>query len=195
MSLTTEYQKQLKTMHEGPWGTTAVRYGAGGDVLAMLDRTLAQINTVLDFGAGKCVLGEYINDVRRGRVVWTNYDPGIVGIDIMPQGPFDLVVTCDVLEHVEPHLLDATIKECFDLSDRIVYHNIPCYAAGSNFNDGPYIGQNIHLTVEGPEFWKRKMKHNDFVLSEVITLERRSKGSFRKRVTLISERISKRGTL
>ncbi len=192
MSITTEYQKQMVEQHTAPWGRTAVRYGAGYDVLTMLDRKAYMINTVLDFGCGEGVLGEYIQDARRGRVVWTDYDPGMKGIDRMPQGPFDLVVTCDVLEHVEPHLLDATIRECFELSDRLVYHNIPCYPTGTNFISGPYRGQNIHLTVEDTEFWKKRIQHPEFNIMSVVTNERLSKGAFRKRVTITSERIRER---
>ena len=193
MSITTEYQKQLREMHTGHWGRTAVRYGAGYDVLTMLDRKAYMINSVLDFGCGEGVLGDYIHEARPGRVTWTDYDPGMKGIDRTPQGPFDLVVTCDVLEHVEPKMLDATIRECFELSDRLVYHNIPCYPAGSTFMDGQYAGQNIHLTVEGAEFWKERLRHPEFQIMEVVTRERRTKGAFRTRVTITSERIRERG--
>ena len=192
MSISTEYQKQLKTMHEAPWGRTAIRYGAGHDVLTMLDRKALRINSVLDFGAGEGTLLEYIQETRPDRVVWTEYDPGIKGLDIMPRGPFDLVITCDVLEHVEPHLLDETIRECFELSDRVVYHNIPCFPAGSVFVDGPYAGQNIHLTIEGPEFWKERVQHPDFMVMSVVIWEKQVRGTIRTRVMITAERIRER---
>ena len=194
MSITTEYQKQLKTMHEAPWGRTAVRYGAGYDVLTMLDRKALMINSVLDFGCGEGTLGDFVHESQPGRVAWTDYDPGVPGLDRAPHGTFDLVVTCDVLEHVEPHLLDETIRECFDLSDRLVYHNIPCFQAGTVFVDGPYVGQNLHLTIEGPEFWKARILHPEFQVMTVAILEKRVRGETRTRVTITSERIRKRGT-
>ena len=192
MSITPEYQKQVQTMHEAPWGRTAIRFGAGSDVLTMLDRKALMINSVLDFGCGEGTLGDFVHESQPGRVTWTDYDPGMIGIDRTPQGPFDLVVTCDVLEHVEPHLLDETIRECFELSNRIVYHNIPCHPTADDFQSGPYKGQNIHLTVEGPEFWKERVQHPEFQTMVVVTQERRVRGEFQTRVTITSERIRER---
>lgn len=192
MSITPEYKDEMTRMHEKDWGHTAVRFGAGSAVIALLDRPVLAINTVLDFGCGTGTLGDHIAQERPGRVIWSQYDPGMKGIDKMPSGPYDLVVTCDVLEHVEPHLLVGTIQQCASLSDRVVYHNIPCYPTGSSFIDGPYKGMNIHLTVEEPKFWKRLLRDNmpEFTIAEVLIQEKSYSHGIKTRVMITSERIA-----
>ena len=195
MSITKEYKEQMTVKHEVNWGHTAVRFGAGRDVVKLLDNDKLAITTVLDFGAGTGSLGVHIQEERPGRAIWTQYDPGMKGMDCLPDGPFDLVVTCDVLEHVEPHLLDQTIFECSDRADRVVYHNIPCYPTGSTFSEGPYKGQNLHLTVEQPKFWEDKVRRNqpDFTIAEVVIVKRHnSADGYRIRVMITSERIRPR---
>ncbi len=202
MSITQEYkdevfQKHAATQQGGkPWGHTAVRFGGGAHVIALLDKTTPHIRTMLDYGSGEGTLRAHVEHERPGRVVFTEYDPGMPGIDKVPSGTFDLVVTTDVLEHVEPHLLAETIREISDLADITVYHNIPCYPTASNFTSGPYIGKNIHLTVEEPKWWKRIVRDNmrDFTIQRVVTVEEYKKYGIKTRLMITSERTETRSS-
>jgi hypothetical protein len=108
----------------------------------------------LDWGAGKGLLGEFIRSYTGERITWTNYDPGMPEYDQIPDGPFDIVVSSDVFEHVEPHLLEETIKQAADRASQFFFMEVPCSPTGKLFASGPYKGQDLHLTVEAPEWWK-----------------------------------------
>lgn len=196
MSITKEYKDEVTIKHQDdkPWGHTAVRFGGGAHVIALLDKTVPHIVTMLDYGSGEGTLRAHIEHERPGRVEITEYDPGMPGINKLPERTFDLVVTTDVLEHVEPHLLKETIREIAELADITVYHNIPCYATGSSFISGPYKGMNIHLTVENPAFWKRIVRDNmpGFTISTVVTVETNKKRGWQERVMITTERTEAR---
>jgi hypothetical protein len=192
--ITDEYQAEMAKMHahKDKWGNSARRY-AGADVVGLIDR-FPQIETVLDFGAGKCTMEEYTRHLLPNRKLeWTNYDPGIPGLDTVPTGRFDMVVSCDVLEHIERKKLDDTLRQLGDLTGRLAYHNIACSPTGHKFHSGPYMGQDVHLIVEPPSWWKsefEKIYTPDFELWEYRDCLRRAKrNTHRPRATLIYERV------
>lgn len=185
-----DYQEQLRKEHDGSkWGSTGGRY-SGTDVLRLLEER-PYIQSVLDFGAGKGSLESFIREsLCSGPLDWTNYDPGIPGIDQIPQTQFDLVVTTDVLEHVEPDQVDQTIKLLGQLTGKVLYNDIACYPTGKLFGEGPYIGQDMHLTVEQPLWWRHAFE--EYVgLQEFVYEHRskRSKGGTKTRCVLIHERV------
>jgi hypothetical protein len=112
----------------------------------------------LDYGAGKQTLEAYVKERISREVKWTNYDPGIPGIDTIPTGQYDLVITSDVLEHVEPPRIEATIAALGKLTFKVLYSNIACTATGKLFGEGPYKGQDLHLIVEPPSWWREQFK-------------------------------------
>ena len=152
-----EYEKQLRQVHEGrredkKWGTTGGR-NFGDQVCKFLEHRRGYIRSVLDFGAGQGTLGKYVADNAIDvRAKWYDYDPGIPAISKLPEGPFDAVVSSDVLEHVEPDQIDATIDQLFNLANRAQYHHIACSECGLILPDG----RNAHLTVEEPKWWLEK---------------------------------------
>ncbi|KKN32980.1 hypothetical protein LCGC14_0808520 [marine sediment metagenome] len=197
MSITREYQAELRKQHEerGHWGSSAVRYGAGDDITVILNKKIYRgIKTVLDYGCGQGTLGDFIRENAPGRVKWFEYDPGIPGKDVKPEGQFDLVLTTDVLEHVEPHLLDETIAELASLTRLVMYNNIPNTPAGSDFITGPYVGQNLHLIVESPEWWHEKINgivFPKFVRAEFRTIIRHGGCGDKTRCMFVHERVRK----
>lgn len=153
-----EYEKQLKEVHKGrrpdkQWGTTGAR-NFGDHIVKFLEHRRGTIRSVLDFGAGQGRLGEYVLDNAVDiRVSWTNYDPGVAGIDQLEPGrEYDLVVSSDVLEHVEPEMVGPTLAQLDSLSTKAQYHHIACAPCGLILPDG----RNAHLTVEDPEWWKER---------------------------------------
>ena len=146
--LTADYKAQISQLHaiKQKWGSKANRWSQ--QVIAF-GRGL-RAATVLDYGAGK---GALRPDLESAGFAVREYDPGIPGKDSLP-GPADLVVSLDVLEHIEPECLDAVLRHIGDLAIRGVYANIALYPAGNWLPDG----RNAHLIIESPEWWQERIK-------------------------------------
>jgi len=149
--ITDDYKGQLHQMREEEgikkWGTTGSR-NFGAPLVAYLTH-FKHIESVLDFGAGQGTLEKYVKENLARSVAWTNYDPGIPGIDKAPSGMFDLIVSSDVLEHIEPNELQNVLDWMADHSIRGQYHHIACFKAGKLLPDG----RNVHLICEEPKWW------------------------------------------
>ena len=187
MTYSKEYQKQLQAEHhDSNWGSTGPKY-AGASVLQLLDQR-PYLKTILDFGAGKGELGRYILD-KGYNVEWTNYDPGISEYDQLPNRQFDLVISTDVLEHVEPEKLPEVLKTLEKLTGKVLYSDIACYLTGKVFGEGPYIGQDLHLIVEDPSWWRQQFRNISLQEFEWVWKERRKKGAPQQRCQMIHERV------
>jgi 2-polyprenyl-3-methyl-5-hydroxy-6-metoxy-1,4-benzoquinol methylase len=153
------YKDQLQTVHSEraigrKWGTTGAR-NFGDYICKFLEHRRGQISTVLDFGAGQGSLGKYVQETAfQIDVKWTNYDPGVPGIDVAPQGKFDLIVSSDVLEHVEPEEVDNVIQWLSDHATKAQFHHIACDPCGLTLPDG----RNAHLITENVEWWLKKFE-------------------------------------
>lgn len=163
MSLTPYYESLLKQAHQEHietgkgWGTTGGR-NFGGTLLQFLERR-KDIGSVLDFGCGHGTLGEYILSAGWGGS-WTNYDPGLLAYSDMPSGEYDLVVSSDVLEHLEPDHVDSTIEELRSLAKKAMFHHIACQENKGRLPDG----RDAHLSVHEPRWWREKFDHPDWTL-------------------------------
>lgn len=62
----------------------------------------------------------------------------------------DAVVCFDVLEHIFIYDLPETIRELFRLSKRLLIVNVACYNARALLPNG----ENAHITVRPPHWWK-----------------------------------------
>jgi hypothetical protein len=152
---------QLRKFRDGrpakkKWGTTGAR-NFGEEVKHYLIKR-PRYETVLDFGAGEGGLGSFICESieRRSRapeIKWTNYDPGVPGIDKLPSQRFDLIVSSDVLEHVEPEMIDQTCEWLRDHASKALYMHIACDPAGLRLPDG----RNVHLITEKMDWWIDKL--------------------------------------
>lgn len=104
-------------------------------------------SSVLDYGCGKGTLAAELENA----VPVAEYDPAIEGKDGPPE-PADLVVCLDVLEHVEPDKLEATIKHLHSLTLGELLVTIACRPSTATLADG----RNAHLIIEPPEWWAEK---------------------------------------
>lgn len=191
------YTESLQARHldKAKWGDSVNKY-ASGDVLGLII-TRGYIQTVLDFGSGKGGLKKFLHKTAPGVQV-TEYDPGVKGKDRLPEikklsDRFDLVVTCDVLEHVEPDCIDATLEYLFNATKTVMYNNICCKLTEFYFDEGPFKGQDLHLSVHEPIWWKERfatvITDPKCSLMEFRHIERRaSRDVGRLRCTMIHER-------
>lgn len=147
---TEDYRKQLQEKHASmAWGKHGHSHAPEVDAL------LKQLGgrSVLDYGCGRATLAKALPDVKV-----FEYDPGVVGKDQLPK-PADLVVCTDVLEHVEPALLDRVLRHIFLLAGRGAYLVIATRPARESLPDG----RNAHLIVQPPEWWIAKLQEHGWI--------------------------------
>lgn len=111
--------------------------------------------TVLDYGCGRADLAASMPgfDVR-------SYDPGIPARAKLPEQA-EIVVCTDVLEHIEPELLDNVLAHINELTT-VAAHLV--IATKPDGNKKLADGRDPHLIVESPEWWQKKLaQHFDNV--------------------------------
>lgn len=147
---TPEYVALLRDRYTRPgWGASGKSWLDVVHEWACTTRSL----TILDYGCGRGTLKTAL--VERG---WSEksireFDPGIEGKDALPENA-DLVVATDVLEHVEPALLDGVLDHMRGLADRGMFLNIALGKSKETLADG----RNAHLIVETPEWWIDRLR-------------------------------------
>lgn len=112
---------------------------------------------LLDYGSGKGY--QYL--WARVHELWWNgnlpylYDPGVVQLSAMPEGPFDGIICTDVMEHIHPGDVDLILQDIFARVRRggFVYFNIFCNPSRKEI----YEGVGVHLTVRPPDWWRAKL--------------------------------------
>jgi hypothetical protein len=62
----------------------------------------------------------------------------------------DAVVCFDVLEHIFIADVPGVVRELFSLADKLLVVNVACYSARALLPNG----ENAHITVRGPLWWK-----------------------------------------
>ena len=146
MNLISEtYRQQNETLHKTKpnFGITARHYA--GPVQSFIETFRPE--TVIDYGCGKAILSKCLLDVE---VI--NYDPGIPEHSELPE-PADMLVSIDVMEHIEPECLDAVLKHMASLMKEIGFITIATVLAKKHLPDG----RNAHLIVEDYRWWLPKI--------------------------------------
>jgi hypothetical protein len=110
---------------------------------------IKQPNSVLDFGCGKGNLVKVLNELYPNKKI-IGYDPANPEYDI-PLPDVDMIISTDVLEHVEPEHI-KTVLETLCIKSPLQYHLISCAPAKLILPDG----RNAHLIQETPEWWRNK---------------------------------------
>ena len=142
MLISEQYLSQQKELHKNK------SYGTSGWKYAVFVRALGY-SDILDYGCGKRLLEGSLGFKIH------NYDPAIEGLENNNQ-PHDLVFCGDVLEHIEPELLDDVLKDiqrCAIKKAVLIPSIVP---AKKTLSDG----RNAHLIIESFDWWKDRIsKH------------------------------------
>jgi hypothetical protein len=139
------YRALLRRRYESPgWGAS----GYGWAAVVRKFAVELGASSILDYGCGRGTLKPALSelDVRE-------YDPGIVGKNALPERA-DLVIATDVLEHVEPELLDNVLRHLRELACRGLFLNIALGPAKEILPDG----RNAHLIQQTPTWWSGRLK-------------------------------------
>lgn len=150
--ITPEYKALLVEKHlRKPWG------GAGASwvpfLLPVLNAMPDDVIRVLDFGCGRGTLKIELERLYPGVTV-LEYDPGVIGKDLLPSEPVDLVVCTDVMEHVELEFVDDTLRTINWFAARGTFFNIESGESRSLLPDG----RNTHITCQSPDWWAQKLQ-------------------------------------
>lgn len=186
--ITDAYAAHLRKEHDGSkWGSTGARFA--GELFAQRIACRPYLKTVLDFGCGKGTMKPFLLE-RFPNLTISEYDPGIAGKDKLPKGQFDLVMSSDVMEHIEPHLLEETIGILDGLTGLVSMHDIACSPTFKLFGEGPYKGQDLHLIIEEPEWWRVQFAlYSSLTEAEYQHREKASNKGPRPRCLLVHERV------
>ena len=182
--ITDAYKAELLNLHsKNKWGVTAGKYA--GETIVQLLKFYPEIGTILDYGCGEGTLKDFVEEAGITDKKWTMYDPGMAKFTDVPTDKYDLVITTDVLEHVEEIMLNKVLAHLRSLTGRFLFNEIACYNSNCIFSDGPYRGQDLHINLKAPDTWKVRLKHRDFepINSTVSLLE-----EWKVRYLLIQER-------
>jgi hypothetical protein len=144
--ITGEYARLNAALH-----ASNPRYGASSARWADRLRALvAQLGSsdVLDYGCGKQCLQGAVPELAL-----KHYDPGIAGLDGPPE-PADIVFCTDVLEHVEPELLDNVLDHLAALTRKLGFFTIATRPAVKVLADG----RNAHLIQQPLAWWMKRLE-------------------------------------
>jgi uncharacterized Rossmann fold enzyme len=144
-TITPEYIIQNRLLHEtnAAYGTSVLRHK---DTIIKLYQT-TKATSLLDYGCGKGLLAKNLEFP-----IW-EYDPAIPGKDKAPRSA-DLLVCVDVLEHVEPELLDSTLRDLARCTIKVGYIVIATYPSQKTLPDG----RNTHLIQQGKDWWVETLR-------------------------------------
>ena len=106
---------------------------------------------ILDYGAGKGGLGKALAPHIKRPITVLEYDPAIPSIATPPE-PCPLVACIDVLEHIEPDLLDNVLDDLVRVCSGFFVFTVSTTEAIRFLPDG----RNAHLIVKPLEWWLPK---------------------------------------
>ncbi len=156
MTISQAYTELNRTLHEENHD-----YGGHGDRYAKVVNKLVsnkKVRSVLDYGCGKGALAAALDFP-----VW-EYDPCVPGKEAAPR-PAEFVVCTDVLEHIEPELLSATLEDIKRVTLNTVFFAIHTGPSGKTLGDG----RNTHLIQENLDWWKAKLGiYFDLVFASLV---------------------------
>lgn len=152
MVITDAYRELQQELHKNP------DYGRASMFFAPMVKQIiekAETKSLSDYGAGKKVLWECLGRPEN----YYPYDPAFP--EYGEPKSADLVVCIDVLEHIEPELLDNVLDDLRRITTNLAFFTIHLGPAKKTLKDG----RNAHLIQESVDWWKEKL--NKFEIIQV----------------------------
>ena len=143
-----EYRRMQQQLHENPnYGVASVHYAP---LVAQVIETVGA-QELVDYGAGKGRLGITLKQHIQRPLTIHHYDPAIPEWSTPPQ-PCRFVACIDVLEHIEPALLDNVLDDLRRVTIGVGVFTVHTAAAIKVLPDG----RNAHLIQQPPSWWLPK---------------------------------------
>ena len=143
-----EYRALQQKLHENPkYGVASIKFAPlVADAIQALN-----VAAVLDYGAGKGHLATELRRLVPRPLAVHQYDPAIPAWAAIPP-PTEMVACIDVLEHIEPALIDNVLDDLRRLVLRVGLFTVHTGAAQKVLADG----RNAHLIQQPASWWLPK---------------------------------------
>jgi hypothetical protein len=159
-----EYRLIQRQLHENPdYGIASVHYAPL--VAELLEVTGS--TELLDYGAGKGRLGLSLREHVKRPLTIHYYEPAMPQWSARPV-PCGFVACIDVLEHIEPHLLDNVLDDLQRVTVGAGVFTVHTQPAVKVLPDG----RNAHLIQQPPSWWLPKFMQR----FELVTFNRMPMG-------------------
>lgn len=154
LTITEDYRKLQMGLHKNPnYGVASLQFAP---LIADIIKQ-AKIGSVSDYGAGKKNLLVGLKNLNMSPE-YKPYYPAFP--EYGPPQSADLVCCIDVLEHIEPDLIDSVLIELAGITNNIGFFSIHMGPAGKVLADG----RNAHLIQRPTSWWLPKLcKHFDIL--------------------------------
>jgi len=148
LKISEEYLDLQRKLHDNPhYGVASLSFAP---IVANLIKQTG-CKSVSDYGAGKRRLLDGLRQAGIDLLNYYPYDP--VFPEYGEPKPADLVCCIDVLEHIEPDLVDNVILELANITSNIGFFSIHLGPAGKFLDDG----RNAHLIQKPSSWWLKKI--------------------------------------
>lgn len=144
-----EYRRLQEELHRDPG------YGLASAIYApLVAKVMEQVGAteVLDYGAGKGRLGILLRQHSQKPLTIRHYDPAVPEWSA-PPAPCEFVACIDVLEHIEPQLLENVLDDLKRVTLRFGLFTVSTLAAVKVLSDG----RNAHLIQQPAAWWLPKI--------------------------------------
>lgn len=146
--ITEEYRRMQSELHRNPnYGVASLQFAP---LVANVIKTVGATE-ILDYGAGKGRLGRALDEILEQPLKIHHYDPAIPEWSGAP-APCRFVTCIDVLEHIEPALLDNVLDDLKRVTAHVGVFTVHTEPALKVLPDG----RNAHLIQKPPAWWLPK---------------------------------------
>jgi len=148
ITISDQYLNLQTELHKNP------NYGMASLSFAPLVADLIRISeskTISDYGAGKRRLLEGLHNEGITNITYLPYDP--VFPEYGPSKKADLVCCIDVLEHIEPEMLEAVLSELAEITVKLGFFSVHMGPAEKKLADG----RNAHLIQQPSSWWLKRI--------------------------------------
>ena len=159
-----EYRKLQEELHRNQdYGEASVIYAPlVADVMEQVGAT-----ELLDYGAGKGRLGQALRRHFQKLLTVHHYDPAVPEWSASP-APCGFVACIDVLEHIEPQVLDNVLDDLRRVTLRFGMFTVCTLPAAKVLPDG----RNAHLIQQPARWWLPRIQER----FELVTFNRLPEG-------------------
>ena len=146
--ITENYRQMQQKLHENPdYGVASVTYAP---LVAQVIEGVGATE-LLDYGAGKGRLGLTLKQHITRPLKIRHYDPAIPSWSARAE-PCNFVACIDVLEHIEPELLDNVLDDLQRVTAGVGIFTVHTQPAVKVLPDG----RNAHIIQQPPSWWLPK---------------------------------------